>query len=194
MEWLIDRASELGLTCLPLPGPALASAGADYLKHLRELGESRNIEFESGPWTEPEQTAELVENGRRWAEALKAMGGEILMAVPGGRRESPPYTREEFQVMADAMNETGRQAQAVGIVAAMHPHWGTVAETQEEIELLLNLLDPSVVGFAPDSGQIAKGGADPVALFRDYADRIRHVHLKDLSPEWGEMQGAGVPL
>jgi len=166
----------------------------EFEKLLDRYGVKMACLFESGRWTEPEQTAELVESGRRWAEALKAMGGEILMVVPGGRRESPPYTREEFQVMADAMNETGRQAQAVGIVAAMHPHWGTVAETQEEIELLLSLLDPSVVGFAPDSGQIAKGGADPVPLFRNYADRIRHVHLKDLSPEWGEMERAGVPL
>ena len=90
VEWLVDRASELGLTCLPLPGPALASAGADYLKHLRELGESRNIEFESGPWAEPEQTAELVENGRRWAEALKAMGGESSWLSPEAGGNRPP--------------------------------------------------------------------------------------------------------
>jgi inosose dehydratase len=150
--------------------------------------------FHSGPWTDPTKSQALIADGRRWAEALERMGGEVLMLVPGGRRAAPDYTREEFAIMADAMNETGRQAQRIGIVTAMHPHWGTVAETQEEIELLLSLLDPAVVGFAPDSGQIAKGGADPVPLFRKYADRIQHVHLKDISPEWEEMKRAGVTL
>ena len=27
-----------------------------------------------------------------------------------------------------------------------------------------------------------------------WADRVRHVHLKDLSPQWAEQRAAGVPL
>ena len=166
----------------------------EFERLLERYGVKMTCLFQFGTWTERSEAAGLIAQGRRWAEALKAMGGEVLMLVPGGRRAEPQYTQEEFHIMADTMNETGRQAQQAGIVAAVHPHWGTVVETQGEIELLLSLLDPSVVGFAPDSGQIAKGGADPVPLFRSYADRIRHVHLKDLSPEWEEMKRAGVPL
>jgi inosose dehydratase len=46
-----------------------------------------------------------------------------------------------------------------------------------------------VVGFAPDAGHIAKGGMDPVAVFRHSAALIRHVHFKDMNPsgQWVEM-------
>lgn len=163
-------------------------------KLLKDYNVKMACLFQSGTWTEADQRDALVADGRRWAEELVKIGGEVLMIVPGSKRAEPAYTRQEFEIMADTMNEVGRQAKKVGILCAMHPHWGTVAETREEIELLLELLDPAIVGFAPDSGQIAKGGSDPVPMFRKYANRIQHVHLKDLSPEWEEMKRAGVPL
>ena len=76
----------------------------------------------------------------------------------------------------------------------MHPHWGTTAETRLEIELLLSMLDFDLVCFAPDCGQIAKGGANPTEVVRPYVDIVRHVHLKDVSAEWEEMKRKGVPL
>jgi inosose dehydratase len=96
--------------------------------------------------------------------------------------------------MAETMNEVGRAARSEGAVAAMHPHWGTVAETRLEIDVLLDHLDPECVGFAPDTAQIAKGGTDPLPVIDRWADRIRHVHLKDLSPLWAEMRAEGVSL
>lgn len=164
---------------------------------LRDLLQANQVTlaslFHVGRWTDPAARAELVETAHRWASGVGELGGAILMLVPGFR-EQPSYTAAQYQVMADAMNECGEAARAAGIRAAMHPHWGTTVETTAEIEQLLALLDPELVGFAPDSGQIAKGGGDPVALARKYAQRIWHVHLKDLSPQWQQMQAAGVPL
>src|SRR5205823_1964544 len=51
-----------------------------------------------------------------------------------------------------------------------------------------------LVGFAPDTGQIAKGGADPLPVIDRWADLVRYVHLKDIDPRWDEMRKAGVPL
>jgi inosose dehydratase len=96
--------------------------------------------------------------------------------------------------MAEAMNRVGRAAREAGAIAAMHPHWGTMAESPLEIDVLLDHLDPAAVGFAPDTGQIAKGGANPIAAVERWADRVRHVHLKDLSPQWADQRRAGVPL
>lgn len=50
-------------------------------------------------------------------------------------------------------------------------------------------LDSSLVGYAPDSGHIARGGMDPVVVFREYASVIRHVHFKDMTEDgvWAEM-------
>ncbi|MGH2604203.1 MAG: TIM barrel protein, partial [Dehalococcoidia bacterium] len=119
---------------------------------------------------------------------------DILMLVPGPRDDDQAPAADRFKRMAATMNQVGAAARAAGVTAAMHPHWGTAAETRDEIELLLDLLDPEVVGFAPDTGQIAKGGTDPLSLITRWASRVRYVHLKDLSPRWEEMRRNGEPL
>ncbi|HLH74552.1 MAG TPA: TIM barrel protein [Chloroflexota bacterium] len=150
--------------------------------------------FHSGEWTDPKARPDLLERARRWSAAVKELGGEMLMLVPGRRREAPPYGLDDFKQMAETMNQAGEVAKQAGINATMHPHWGTAAETRLEIEVLLSSLDPALVGFAPDTGQIAKGGADPFPIVERWAEIVRYVHMKDLSPEWEEMRKAGVPL
>ncbi len=39
----------------------------------------------------------------------------------------------------------------------------------EDYRVLLDALDPILVGFAPDAGHIARGGMDPLAIFHQYA-------------------------
>jgi inosose dehydratase len=150
--------------------------------------------FQSGAWTDAEAAGELLADGRRWAEAVASLGGEMLMLVPGPRREQPAYSLDEFKQMAETMNLVGEVARAAGVTATMHPHWGTVAENRLEIEVLLDHLDAALVGFAPDTGQIAKGGADPMPIVDRWAERVGYVHLKDLSARWDELRRAGVPL
>lgn len=161
---------------------------------LAEAGIPMVTLFQFGNWMDPAAADGLLEDARRWSGALTELGGEMLMLVPGGRRENPPYGLDDFQHMADLMNRVGLVARQAGIAATMHPHWGTAAETRLEIEVLLDRLDPALVGFAPDTGQIAKGGADPFPVIERWLDRVHYVHMKDLSPEWEAMRTAGVPL
>src|SRR5262249_54446736 len=44
---------------------------------------------------------------------------------------------------------------------------------------------------APDTGQIAKGGGDPVEVVRTYAELVRHIHLKDYVGGEPKYDGAG---
>ena len=53
-------------------------------------------------------------------------------------------------------------------------------ETREEIDRLLSLLDPALIFLGPDTGHLAWAGADPVAFCRDYAARIKTIHVKDV--------------
>jgi inosose dehydratase len=161
---------------------------------LGEYGIPMLTLFQFGDWTEPGTEQTLVETADRWSTAVKELGGEMLMLVPGGRREDPAYGLDDFKRMAHTMNRVGETARANGVKTSMHPHWGTVAESRLEIELLLSLLDANLVGFAPDTGQIAKGGADPVPIVERWAGMVRYVHMKDLSPEWERMRREGVPL
>ena len=66
-----------------------------------------------------------------------------------------------------------------GFRVSVHPHAGTYLETESEIRRMMDSLDTSLVGLCLDTGHVRFGGGDPVALARDYADAITHVHLKD---------------
>jgi len=64
-----------------------------------------------------------------------------------------------------------------GLALALHPHVGTLVETAADVERVLATSD---VGWCFDSGHLLIGGVDPAAFVRDHAERIVHVHLKDV--------------
>ena len=50
---------------------------------------------------------------------------------------------------------------------------------EAELTGLLDATDPALVGLALDTAEFTVGGIDPVAFYREHADRVTHVHLKD---------------
>jgi len=82
----------------------------------------------------------------------------------------------------DSLHRAGELCQRRGVDAVLHSHAGSYVETDAEIRAVTERLDPALVGLCLDTGHAALGGADPVALARDYAALVRHVHLKDLNP------------
>jgi inosose dehydratase len=63
-----------------------------------------------------------------------------------------------------------------GYEPTFHPETGTYVEAPWEIE---EVLDRSDIGLCLETGHMMLGGGDPVALLRDWGDRVNHVHLKD---------------
>jgi inosose dehydratase len=64
-----------------------------------------------------------------------------------------------------------------------HHHCAGFIETPAEIEMLLSLTDPELIGLCFDTGHYAFGGGDPLAAVQKYGGRIWHVHFKDHCPE-----------
>jgi inosose dehydratase len=64
--------------------------------------------------------------------------------------------------------------------AVLHPHVGTVIESPEDID---RVLDGSSIPLCLDTGHLLVGGADPVALAERAGDRVAHAHLKDVDGE-----------
>jgi inosose dehydratase len=81
--------------------------------------------------------------------------------------------------MGDVFNQIGRRTRDLGLLTTVHPHTGTLIEKPEEIDAVLGAIDAELVGFAPDTGQIAKAGGDPLAVLRKHAKLLKHMHLKD---------------
>jgi inosose dehydratase len=75
-----------------------------------------------------------------------------------------------------------------GLLAVLHPHVGTVVEREPEVR---RVLDGCGVKLCLDTGHLLVGGTDPAALAATAADRIGHVHLKDVDAARAALVGAG---
>jgi inosose dehydratase len=64
-----------------------------------------------------------------------------------------------------------------GYEPTFHPETGTYVEAPWEIERVLELSD---IGMCLETGHMSLGGGDPAVMLRTWADRINHVHLKDV--------------
>ena len=72
-----------------------------------------------------------------------------------------------------------------GLRTVFHHHCGGYVETPGEVDRLMDLTDPALLGLCLDMGHYAFGGGDPVAALESYYERIWHVHFKDFDPEIG---------
>jgi inosose dehydratase len=59
----------------------------------------------------------------------------------------------------------------------LHRHVGTVIETGDEVQ---QVLDGSSISLCLDTGHLLIGGTDPAELARQAPERIAHLHLKDV--------------
>lgn len=90
---------------------------------------------------------------------------------------------EEWDTLCTGINKLGKVAKDMGIKLCFHHHMGTVVQTEEEIDRLMANTDPELFGLLFDCGHLAYCGEDYMSVLNKYADRIHHVHLKDIRPE-----------
>lgn len=132
-------------------------------------------------------SASLVDPGARegdvkrmeaWARDVASVGGDVIVVGPTPRQR-PDYSAADYREVCTTLNQIGEHCADIGIMTCFHPHTGTPVESREEIARVMDNIDPNKVFMAPDTGQIAKGGADPAEVVRTYSTLVRHIHLKD---------------
>jgi len=109
------------------------------------------------------------------AETTAAVHCEVK--VPLSRR--PTLGDEKWPLLGERMTQVGDWLQARGMHLAYHHHMGTVVQTADEVDRLMTSTGASV-GLLLDTGHLTYAGADPLAVARRWANRIVHVHLKDV--------------
>jgi inosose dehydratase len=124
---------------------------------------------------------------RRACELAAAFGAGRLV-VGGGARRAVGATEEDYDRLAAALDSVVDLAAEHGLDASYHPHLGTIVESPDELD---RLMSRSRIGFCPDTAHLAAGGGEPAAQIRQYGDRLRHVHLKDLARETGQFLPLG---
>ncbi len=134
----------------------------------------------------------------RTAQLLRDTAGEgcfIVLAdnngtIPARTQNAGRVTPElglsdaQWQTFAAGANRVARAVkEQTGLRTVFHHHCAGYVETPAEIDRLLALTDPALVGLCLDTGHCTFGGGDPVALYQRYHDRIWHVHFKDFDPK-----------
>ena len=160
-------------------GEALGSRGLDLVGAFVGLG------FRDADRIESE-----IERALGIARFLAANGGRVLIAAEAGddrRRgeaghvdESRGLTDAQWRNLADGLDELARRLGPMGMTLAFHNHVGTYVETPAETARLLDETDPALVGWCLDIGHLAFGGGNAIEMLPTYADRVQHVHVKDV--------------
>ena len=90
---------------------------------------------------------------------------------------------DEWARLCDGVIRLGKVAKDMGIALTYHHHMGTVVQTAAEIDRLMENTDPELFSLLYDSGHLAYCGEDYIGVLKKYANRVKHVHLKDIRPE-----------
>ena len=91
----------------------------------------------------------------------------------------PKMNNEEWINYCKKISEIGKYLQDEGMPLAYHHHMGTVIETQEETERLLENTSDQVK-LILDTGHMLFAGGDSIEVANNFKERIIHVHCKDM--------------
>jgi inosose dehydratase len=146
------------------------------------------------PLEDAERRAASVEQALAVARLLATQGVRDLivaddeeptraaMAGHGGASGRVAWTDGGWSEAARTLNAVGSAlSDDLGMRVVVHHHAGTFIETPDEIDRLLALTEPDLVGLLLDTGHCVYGGGDPLEVLRRHDGRVRYVHLKDVS-------------
>jgi inosose dehydratase len=195
-EQVLVEIAQAGYDGAPA-GPGRNQSAQQTIEQYRQHGLRPAPGYFGTDFWNKQRRDEILEQARVQAAFMQAVGCTELYVAPSGfdyvtrsgrvRREQAGHVRpedslsdEEYQVFAETLNLVGEITLAHGVRSCFHNHVGTVIETRDEIDRLLNLTDPNLVFLGPDTGHLAWAGVDPVAFCRDYVQRIKTLHIKDI--------------
>ena len=122
-----------------------------------------------------EQFAALNAPCIAYAECSNTIQGDI--GAPIGSR--PKFDCDAVKAYGRKLGELAKWTADKGLPLAYHHHMGSVIEDEEDIDRLMEFSPPEV-HLLYDTGHLRFGGGDVVGTFRQWRDRVLHVHFKDV--------------
>lgn len=190
-EQIVDDIQALGLTGTEM-GRKYPTDIDVLKKELSMRGINLVSQWKSVLFSDPAYREQELEAYRKHVQFLKEMGSTVISTaeVGGSLHFDPRRTPNEkevlrldeagWQSLAEGLNRAGAIAAEYGLKLTYHHHGGTVVESPEEIDRLMELTDPSLVYLLFDTGHTYYGGGDPLTVLRKHYDRIAYIHLKDI--------------
>ena len=177
----LEDLDALGFRYIEMPGD-VAARYYDKLYEFKTLLAGHGLKLAAmrggGELINPETRDKELAYNKMICEFLRSNGGWTLV-ISGGARPPAGPVDDDFKRLADFCNEIGRFCEYLRIKACIHTATGGVVQTRADVDRIMELTDPALVCLCPDTGHLAKAGADPVEVIRAYADRVGHIYFTD---------------
>lgn len=137
---------------------------------------SGNVEID------PAKFESTVDTHVAHASFVKALGGNAIQLTNSLRPKDRKPTTEELKKLAQVMNEIGKQTADLGVQAVYHNHMNQLGETPEEVDIIVQAMDPRYAKLLLDIAHYKQGGGEPEEAVVKYKNIIHSLHLKDTKP------------
>ncbi len=179
---VLREAAELGLTAVEAgPDGFLPREPAEALRLLSEHGLKLVGGFVPVVLHRPEVRESELDSVDRKAALFSEAGAEVLVLAAStgmeGYEEAAELDDEEWEELFATLAMVEGIGAGHGLSVVLHPHYGTAIERPEHVR---RFLDGCETALCLDTGHSMVGGGDPVELAGEAAERVRHVHLKDV--------------
>ncbi|MCS7223552.1 MAG: sugar phosphate isomerase/epimerase [Armatimonadetes bacterium] len=194
-----QKAAELGYEyvepCVATGRDLLAEAGYYHMLSMEEdplyykdlldrLGLKVSGLSAHSPLMKPEVAVPYLTQAIRWAADI---GAPVVNTDEGPKQPWIESDEEAFEVMRYTLKRVVPVAERHGILIGLEPH--QIYTVRKETFLkLLDLVPSSVVKVNYDTGNAFLAGNDPVEYLEAVADRVVHVHAKDIAYEHAEAE------
>jgi len=181
LEPALKDMSELGFYSFETFAEALEAL--DTKGTLAGLIEKYKFPLTSGYFTvnvlDPSQRKDNLEKAVRLAKIIKKYKGTFMVLAPNGVKRQEYKFEENRDNIVSALNEYAKAVTDTGLSTGLHQHTGTAVESRDETYYVMEHVDTKYLKFAPDVGQLQKGGSDAAKVVKDFLPILRHMHLKD---------------
>lgn len=129
---------------------------------------------------DPGQRDATIAAVHRAATLMAGAGGTLFISAAVTTWDWDPresIDADGWRRAAEMFAEIDEIVAGYGMTQALHPHLGTIVETDDDVR---RVLDTTEIGWTFDTGHLLIGGTDPVRFAEEAFDRIVHVHLKDV--------------
>jgi inosose dehydratase len=177
-ERVLGEMASVGITATELGAPGFLP---DDDEALRATLDRHGLALAASFWpVVAHEPSGAVASVRETARKLAALGGDVIsLALVQDLAWSAPreLSDRQWATLAATVAEAEAAAAAEGVTLALHPHEGTVVYTKAQVERALR---ETTCGWCLDTGHLYLGGVDPAAFAAEHAERVVHVHLKDV--------------
>lgn len=127
---------------------------------------------------DPARESDELARHTRHARFVREVGGLYLQIIDA--RPARAIVSADYAAMGRRLTELGQRTADAGIPLGYHHHMGSLGEGPDEIDRIMNAVDPRYVKLELDVAHYLQGGGDPVAAIKKYSSQILFLHLKDV--------------